>query len=72
MNCRTFSQNPRTRGKSHHHHHQYWRLEILISDPLGMLLTRSTNLLTKIQLKLLLKVQGTEKLGAESDSFKLQ
>ena len=21
MNCRTFSQNPRTRGKSHHHHH---------------------------------------------------
>ena len=22
MNCRTFSQNPRTQGKSHHHHHQ--------------------------------------------------
>ena len=22
MNCRTFSPNPRTRGKSHHHHHQ--------------------------------------------------
>ena len=21
INCRTFSQNPRTRGKSHHHHH---------------------------------------------------
>ena len=21
MNCRKLSQNPRTRGKSHHHHH---------------------------------------------------
>ena len=23
MNGRTFSQNPRMRGKSHHHHHHY-------------------------------------------------
>ena len=23
MNCRTFSPNPRTLGKSHHHHHHY-------------------------------------------------
>ena len=23
MNCRTFSQNPRTRGKSHQHHHHW-------------------------------------------------
>ena len=25
MNCRTFSQNPRTRGKSHHHDHHHIR-----------------------------------------------
>ena len=24
INCRTFSQNPRTRGKSHHHHHNHY------------------------------------------------
>ena len=23
MNCRTFSQTPPTRGKSHHHHHYH-------------------------------------------------
>ena len=23
MNCRPFSRNPRTRGKSHHHHHHH-------------------------------------------------
>ena len=27
MNCRTFSQNPRTRGKSHHYHHHWLGLE---------------------------------------------
>ena len=29
MNCRTFSQNPRRRGKSHYHHHVHLSLFIL-------------------------------------------
>ena len=28
MICRTFSPNPRTRGKKHHHHRSAWRLEM--------------------------------------------
>ena len=35
MNCRTFSQNPRTRGKSHHHHsiiEEYVRINIPSPD----------------------------------------
>ena len=31
MNCRAFSPNPRTRGKSHHHHHHWNELFRCIS-----------------------------------------
>ena len=63
MDCRTFSQNPCTRGKSHHHHHFHFHL--MSYSPTSKLTTH-----LPIQLKFVWPLkQGKKEEGKYKQTF---